>query len=212
MSDSQNWYFTAETNAKGYTYIKAYQTKWDPVRKRSHSFNRRHVGRLHDDGRVVPSKAFLEQFPQYAGFPLFYGADKRLVDEETYRRDFPQSGRDRIEILKKPLKTMCLTLVPLGLLRRLPKKLGFFVHWRISSVTHRHANCFISLFTNWTRAAVWPLMANGGRRSILRTPARLAISVSVSCFLRSASRISRNFSGSVMQPSSIKPKLRMSKV
>ena len=54
MSDSQNWYFTAETNAKGYTYIKAYQTKWDPVRKRSHSFNRRHVGRLHDDGRVVP--------------------------------------------------------------------------------------------------------------------------------------------------------------
>ena len=80
MSDSQNWYFTAETNAKGYTYIKAYQTKWDPVRKRSHSFNRRHVGRLHDDGRVVPSKAFLEQFPQYAGFPLFYGADKRLVD------------------------------------------------------------------------------------------------------------------------------------
>ena len=96
MSDSQNWYFTAETNAKGYTYIKAYQTKWDPVRKRSHSFNRRHVGRLHDDGRVVPSKAFLEQFPQYAGFPLFYGADKRLVDEETYRRDFPERpGPDR---------------------------------------------------------------------------------------------------------------------
>ena len=93
MSDSQNWYFTAETNAKGYTYIKAYQTKWDPVRKRSHSFNRRHVGRLHDDGRVVPSKAFLEQFPQYAGFPLFYGADKRLVDEETYRRDFPERPR-----------------------------------------------------------------------------------------------------------------------
>ena len=36
------------------------------------------------------------------------------------------SQQDRIEILKKPLKTMCLTLVPLGLLRRLPKKLGFF--------------------------------------------------------------------------------------
>lgn len=192
MSDSQNWYFTAETNAKGYTYIKAYQTKWDPVRKRSHSFNRRHVGRLHDDGRVVPSKAFLEQFPQYAGFPLFMvptsvWSMKRLIAVIS------QSGRDRIEILKKPLKTMCLTLGPLGLLRRLPKKLGCFVHWRISSVTHRHANCFISPFTNWTRAAVWLLMANGGRRSILRTPARLAISVSVSCFLRSASRISRNF-------------------
>ena len=124
MSDSQNWYFTAETNAKGYTYIKAYQTKWDPVRKRSHSFNRRHVGRLHDDGRVVPSKAFLEQFPQYAGFPLFYGADKRLVDERDLRRDFPERpGPDRD--IEEALKTMCLTLVPLGLLRRLPKKLAF---------------------------------------------------------------------------------------
>ena len=34
---SKNWYFTADTNAKGYTYIKAYQTEWDPVRKRSRS-------------------------------------------------------------------------------------------------------------------------------------------------------------------------------
>ena len=34
---SENWYFTADTNAKGYTYIKAYQTEWDPVRKRSRS-------------------------------------------------------------------------------------------------------------------------------------------------------------------------------
>lgn len=96
MSDSQNWYFSAETNAKGYTNIKAYQTKWDPVRKRSQSFNRRHVGRLHDDSRVVPSKAFLEQF-------LFYGANKRLVDEETYRRDFPErpgQDRDIEEVLK----------------------------------------------------------------------------------------------------------------
>lgn len=124
MSDSQNWYFTAETNAKGYTYIKAYQTKWDPVRKRSHSFNRRHVGRLHDDGRVVPSKAFLEQFPQYAGFPLFM-APTSVWSMKRPIAVISQSGRDRIEILKKPLKTMCLTLVPLGLLRRLPKKLVF---------------------------------------------------------------------------------------
>ena len=28
---SENWYFTADTNAKGYTYIKAYQTEWDPT-------------------------------------------------------------------------------------------------------------------------------------------------------------------------------------
>ena len=36
---SENWYFTADTNAKGYTYIKAYQTEWDPVRKRSRSIS-----------------------------------------------------------------------------------------------------------------------------------------------------------------------------
>ena len=59
---SENWYFTADTNAKGYTYIKAYQTEWDPVRKRSRSINRRHVGRLHEDGHVTPSPGFLASF------------------------------------------------------------------------------------------------------------------------------------------------------
>ena len=125
MSDSQNWYFTAETNAKGYTYIKAYQTKWDPVRKRSHSFNRRHVGRLHDDGRVVPSKAFLEQFPQYAGFPLFYGADKRLVDEETYRRDFPERpGPDRD--IEEALKDDVLNVGAAWAIETLAEESGLF--------------------------------------------------------------------------------------
>ena len=125
MSDSQNWYFTAETNAKGYTYIKAYQTKWDPVRKRSHSFNRRHVGRLHDDGRVVPSKAFLEQFPQYAGFPLFYGADKRLVDEETYRRDFPERpGPDRD--IEEALKDDVLNVGAAWAIETLAEEAGLF--------------------------------------------------------------------------------------
>ncbi|EPD98763.1 hypothetical protein HMPREF1476_01505 [Sutterella wadsworthensis HGA0223] len=125
MSDSQNWYFSAETNAKGYTYIKAYQTKWDPVRKRSHSFNRRHVGRLHDDGRVVPSKAFLEQFPQYAGFPLFYGADKRLVDEETYRRDFPERpGPDRD--IEEALKDDVLNVGAAWAIETLAEEAGLF--------------------------------------------------------------------------------------
>ena len=125
MSDSQNWYFTAETNAKGYTYIKAYQTKWDPLRKRSHSFNRRHVGRLHDDGRVVPSKAFLEQFPQYAGFPLFYGADKRLVDEETYRRDFPERpGPDRD--IEEALKDDVLNVGAAWAIETLAEEAGLF--------------------------------------------------------------------------------------
>lgn len=28
---SENWYFTTDTNSKGCTYIKDYQTEWDPV-------------------------------------------------------------------------------------------------------------------------------------------------------------------------------------
>lgn len=100
---SGNWYFTTDTNSKGYTYIKAYQTEWDPVRKRSRSINRRHVGRLHEDGHVTPSAGFLANFPQYAGYTLFYGANKQLVDETTYRREFPDTPgpkRDAEEVSK----------------------------------------------------------------------------------------------------------------
>ena len=92
MSDQQqNWYFTTETNANGYTYVKAYQTKWDPVRKITCRSAKRYVGRLYEDGRVLPSEGFLKAFPQYAGFPLFFSADKRLVNEAAYRADFPDS-------------------------------------------------------------------------------------------------------------------------
>ena len=92
MSDrQQNWYFTTETNANGYTYVKAYQTKWDPVRKITRRSAKRYVGRLYEDGRVLPSEGFLKAFPQYAGFPLFFSADKRLVNEAAYRADFPDS-------------------------------------------------------------------------------------------------------------------------
>lgn len=90
MTENLKWYFTAETNAKGYTYIKTYQTQWDPIKKRPHSLNRRHVGRLFDDGRVVPSAKFLADFPQYANYPLYFGAEKKLVDELTYKREFPE--------------------------------------------------------------------------------------------------------------------------
>ena len=89
MNQNKKWYFTTDTNAKGFTYVHAYQTKWDPVRKTPCRCAKRYVGRLFEDGRVIPSKGFLESFPQYAGYPLYYGADKQLVDEETYRRDFP---------------------------------------------------------------------------------------------------------------------------
>lgn len=91
MGRDKRWYFTADTNAKGYTYIQAYQTKWDPVAKTTKRSAKRYVGRLFDDGHVAPSKAFLESFPQYAGKTVFFGPDKTLVDEQTYRQAFPTS-------------------------------------------------------------------------------------------------------------------------
>lgn len=91
MKQTNRWYFTADTNAKGYTYIQAYQTKWDPVAKTTKRSAKRYVGRLFDDGHVAPSKAFLESFPQYAGKTVFFGPDKTLVDEQTYRQAFPAS-------------------------------------------------------------------------------------------------------------------------
>lgn len=91
MKQTNRWYFTADTNAKGYTYIQAYQTKWDPVAKTTKRSAKRYVGRLFDDGHVAPSKAFLESFPQYAGKTVFFGPDKSLVDEQTYRQAFPAS-------------------------------------------------------------------------------------------------------------------------
>lgn len=45
------------------------QTKWDPVRKTPRRSAKRYVGRLFEDGRVIPSKLFLESFTQYAGYP-----------------------------------------------------------------------------------------------------------------------------------------------
>ena len=91
MTQTKRWYFTADTNAKGYTYIQAYQTKWDPVAKTTKRSAKRYVWRLFDDGHVAPSKAFLESFPQYAGKTVFFGPDKTLVDEQTYRQAFPES-------------------------------------------------------------------------------------------------------------------------
>ena len=43
---SDKWYFTKETNAKGLCYIYAYQTRWDPVTKKSKRSARKYVGRL----------------------------------------------------------------------------------------------------------------------------------------------------------------------
>ena len=49
---SDKWYFTKETNAKGLCYIYAYQTRWDPVTKKSKRSARKYVGRLAADSVV----------------------------------------------------------------------------------------------------------------------------------------------------------------
>ena len=110
MNQKQKWYFTTDTNKKGFTYVHAYQTKWDPVRKTPRRSAKRYVGRLFEDGRVIPSKAFLESFPQYAGYPLYYGADKQLVDEEAYRRDFPLPPGPRPDPEDVPVKDDVLNI------------------------------------------------------------------------------------------------------
>lgn len=126
MNQNKKWYFTTDTNAKGFTYVHAYQTKWDPVRKTPRRSAKRYVGRLFDDGRVIPSKAFLESFPQYAGYPLYYGADKQLVDEETYRRDFPLPPGPKPEPEDAPVKDDVLNIGLTWAAEATAKKSGLF--------------------------------------------------------------------------------------
>lgn len=90
-NNPNRWHFTVETNANGLSYVYAYQTQWDPVKKRSHRCAKRYAGRLHEDGRIAFGKRFLSDFPSYSETTFFYGADKTLVDEVTYRRDFPEN-------------------------------------------------------------------------------------------------------------------------
>ena len=110
MERAKRWYFTADTNAKGYTYIQTYQTKWDPVAKTTKRSAKRYVGRLFDDGHVAPSKAFLESFPQYAGKTVFFGPDKTLVDEQTYRQAFPESPGPKPDPEEHPSKDETLNV------------------------------------------------------------------------------------------------------
>jgi transposase, IS4 family protein len=90
-SASSKWYFTTLTNPKGYVYLYAYKTKWDPLKKRSYRSAKCYVGRLCEDNSVRFSSTFLEKFPEYnTGDQYFFGADKRLVIEAAYRADFPE--------------------------------------------------------------------------------------------------------------------------
>ena len=85
-----NWNFTAETNAQGRTYIKAYKMCWDKVAKKPKRAMRRHVGRLMPDDSIAMSEKFLIDHPQYAGQQWFWGANKRPVLLEEYLNDFPR--------------------------------------------------------------------------------------------------------------------------
>ena len=89
MPDSPKWYFTADTNAQGNTYIKAYQTAWDKVAKKSKRTTSRHVGRLLPDDRVAISPKFLLDHPEYKGQDWYWGANKKLVPLSEYLDDFP---------------------------------------------------------------------------------------------------------------------------
>ena len=89
MADPVNWNFTAETNAQGRTYIKAYKMAWDKVAKKPKRALRRHVGRLLPDDRIAMSENFLADHPQYRGQDWYWGASKRPVTLAEYKNDFP---------------------------------------------------------------------------------------------------------------------------
>ncbi|MFU0841333.1 MAG: DDE-Tnp-1 domain-containing protein [Burkholderia sp.] len=105
-NNPDRWHFTVETNAKGLSYVYAYQTQWDPVKKQSHRSAKRYAGRLHEDGRVSFGKRFLEDFPAYAEGDFYYGADKTLVDETAYRKDFPEAPGPKPEEEQKLDETL----------------------------------------------------------------------------------------------------------
>lgn len=85
-----DWNFTAETNAEGRTYIKAYKMRWDKVAKKPKRAARRHVGRLMPDDTIAMSEKFLADHPQYAGQTWYWGASRRPVTLEEYLEDFPR--------------------------------------------------------------------------------------------------------------------------
>lgn len=83
------WHFRSMTNAKGYTYINAYSTAWDPVKKKSRIVAHVYGGRLCNDGSIKFSAGFKQRFPQYAEGTWYWGADKAPITEEQYRSEFP---------------------------------------------------------------------------------------------------------------------------
>lgn len=86
-----NWYFTVDTNARGLSYVYAYQTRWDPLRKQPRRSAKRYVGRLLEDKSVRITAKFREEFPEYADGTYFYGASKQLVTELEHCREEPEA-------------------------------------------------------------------------------------------------------------------------
>lgn len=97
QNDPTDWNFTAETNAEGRTYIKAYKMRWDKVAKKPKRVARRHVGRLMADDTIAMSEKFLVDHPQYAGQTWYWGSSKRPVTLDDYLADFPRTPGPSIE-------------------------------------------------------------------------------------------------------------------
>ena len=102
MSDSQNWYFTAETNAKGYTYN---QGRTKPNGTRCASVPTVSIAAMSADCTMTavscPAKHSLSNFLSTQA-SRFFMAPTSVWSMKRPIAVISQSGRDRIEILKKP--------------------------------------------------------------------------------------------------------------
>ena len=78
MANNDKWYFTTQLNRDGLMYLYAYQTSWNPEKKRSERARKKYAGRVLPDGSIAFSKTFLEAFPQYV-------EDKFIFDAATKR-------------------------------------------------------------------------------------------------------------------------------
>lgn len=89
----ERWHFTTQHNAKGLLYLYAYQTKWNPLKKRSERSAKKYAGRIKPDGTIAFSSAFIEQFPQYAKGTFIFDN----VVKFPQAIDIPQCEEEKLE-------------------------------------------------------------------------------------------------------------------
>ena len=142
---------------------------------------------------------------------LDYGADKRLVDEETYLRDFPERpGPDRD--IEEALKDDVLNVGAAWAIETLAEEAGLF-RSLADIFGHAQARELLHLaIYKLDQGGSMNAWANGGRWPISRRPAHLMINATVSCFQRPTSMHLRIFLGFITRPSSIKPTLMTLKI